>query len=160
RVVEPGEDVELPLRLVEDEAARAPTGDGDVARGARRERIRLELCDVEDSYCTRSESGDVQRRAGSVDRHAHRAREPGGFRAGARRRVARGGVELLVQMTRGDRAAGRVEHGDARLGQMSAHRERRTARGAGLLRLDTGGNGPRPLEPELVPGLGVAHVDL
>jgi hypothetical protein len=160
RVVEAREDVELSRRLVEDEPARSAAAHRDVVHDARRERVRLELRGVEDPDRGRAERRDVQRRAVRRDRHVERRREAVELRREARLRVARGRVEVLVQVTRGDGAARRIEHGDPRLVEVAADRERRTTRRPRFRGLDVRRDRARSLEADLVPRVGVRDVDL
>ncbi len=117
-VVEAREDVEAGIGLVEHQPRRPPAAHHDVIRRARHERVVLERRRVEDADLARAERGDVERRAVRADRHADRRRETLGD--GARRTRHHLIVDVLVQVARRDRRP--VQYGDARLGEMPAHR--------------------------------------
>ena len=150
RVVEARHHVEAPARFIEDEAGRATAGDGDVIRGVGDEGVVLELGRREHADCARAEGADVERRTVAADGQAERRRQAPLLHA--RRARDDGVVDVLVQVARLDGRA--VEHRDARLVEVSADRRRRRRARNGR------GEAPGPFEPDLVPRVGVADVDL
>ena len=102
-----------------DEPARAAAGHGDVIRRVRREGVGLELrrCRTRRPCSSRRRRRRASRRRSSPP---CRSASPGSSpcRAGGAR-ARRGVVDVLVQVARQHARA--VEHGDARLVQVSAH---------------------------------------
>ena len=145
-IVEAREHVEPAVRLVEDEPARATAAHDDVVGGVGNEAVTLELGRAEDPHLARAEGGDVERRAVARDRHSDRRRQAPVPHARRARHLAV--VDVLVQMPRENARA--VEHGDPRLVEMASDGAGR-GRAAGV---------PGSFEADLVPGLGVGHVDL
>ena len=153
RVVEAREHVEPAARLVEHEAGRAAAG-RDVARaGGRRvvgrlERRVLERRGAEHADLRGAERRDVHGARGRHD-HLERRREAvvllvGGRRIRTREQLAV--VDVRVQVLRIDGARARIDHADARLGDVALHGA--AAEHAG------------PLEARQVRRLGVRDVEL
>jgi hypothetical protein len=143
-IVEAREHVEAVARLVEGEARRPPSAHLDVIGGGGHEAVRRDLEGVEDADLARAESGDVERSV-ARDRHAEgrgeaRLFDPGGHRVGAVAVGQRG--DVLVQVA--PQHHGAVDDADPRLVEVAPH---------------AAGGDARPLEPDLVAGVGLTHVE-